>query len=150
MHRLWQGKTNKGVFKKRIKNNKTFGRLRRLLLPFFDQAAIPPFLVRQGKLNEAQSAGRDCPGSGFRRTRKGCGLDRNTRTGRIYCAVLALFPRLDSLTKSLTQCVTNLVRGAGGDPERRDGSNQVPRCATHNISAGNAYDRFPALLRFVY
>ena len=23
-----------------------------------------PFLVRQGKLNEAQSAGRDCPGSG--------------------------------------------------------------------------------------
>ena len=62
--------------------------------------------------------------------------------------MLALFPRRDSLTKSLTQCVTNLVRGAGGGPERRDGSNQVPRCATHNISAGNAYDRFPALLRF--
>ena len=43
-----------------------------------------------------------------------------------------------SLTQSLTQCVTYFVRGAGYDTGRRIGSNQVPRCAAHNISAGNA------------
>ena len=72
------------------------------LLPLAEQIDFcdsMPFLVWQGKLNEAQSAGRDCPGSGFRRTHKGCGLDRNTRTGRIYCAVLALIP---AVTHSLS------------------------------------------------
>ena len=51
-----------------------------------------PLLEWQGKLMEAQSAGRDCPGSGAAGPQSGCGLDRNTRTGRIYCALLALIP----------------------------------------------------------
>ena len=51
-----------------------------------------PALEWQGKLMEAQSAGRDCPGSGAAGPQSGYGLDRNTRHGRIYCALLALIP----------------------------------------------------------
>ena len=54
----------------------------------------PPIPDWQGKLIEAQSAGRDCPGSGAAGPQSGCGLDRNTRTGRIYCALLALIPSI--------------------------------------------------------
>ena len=52
-----------------------------------------PSLEWQGKLGEAQSAGRDCPGSGIAGPQSGYGLDRNTRHGRIYCALLALITR---------------------------------------------------------
>ena len=51
---------------------------------------LRPTLEWQGKLGEAQSAGRDCPGSGAAGPQSGYGLDRNTRHGRIYCALLAL------------------------------------------------------------
>ena len=48
---------------------------------------------------EARSAGRDCPGSGAAGPQSGYGLDRNTRHGRIYCALLALIPVEDPVSR---------------------------------------------------
>ena len=56
-----------------------------------------PFLEWQGKLMEAQSAGRDCPGSGAAGPQSGYGLDSKTATAGYTALCLPLLPGVTKL-----------------------------------------------------
>ena len=80
---------------------------------------------------EAQSAGWDCHGSGAAGPQSGYGLDRNTRHGRIYCALLALITPVTKLVSNDAPII--LPANAGRNIVAGDAPTASLAIATHRL-----------------